>query len=159
MNETEFLSHIKANQGLIYKLVGIYAFNEEDKKDLYQEIMYQAWKGWPSYKGGSKISTWLYKVCLNTILTQKRRKTIVYYRDQLEQIPTSVAPISDQKEEAAKLHRAIRLLGETDRAIIAMHLDGYNNEEIGEMVGITPNNTNVKLHRIKQQLANLLKKL
>lgn len=159
MSEASFLEHIQSNQGLIYKLVSIYSDQQEDKKDLYQEIMYQAWKSWPNYKGQSKISTWLYKVCLNTIFTFKRRKSIVDYTDKMESIPIYVTPVSEQKENTARLHKAIKMLKETDRAIIAMHLDGYSNEEISDLIGITGNNTNVKLHRIKQQLSDLLKKI
>jgi len=160
MSEVEFLDHIKAHQGLIYKLVAIYSYDEEDKKDLYQEVMYQAWKGWPAYKGQAKISTWLYKVCLNTIFTQKRKKNLVQYSDQLEQMArASVAPVAEQREDAAKLQAAIKMLSEPDRAVIALHLDGYGNEDIAALLGITANNANVKLYRIKQQLLTLLKKL
>ena len=160
MSEAEFLEHIRSHQGLIYKLVAIYSYNEEDKKDLYQEVMYQAWKGWPNYRGQSKISTWLYKVCLNTIFTQKRKKNVVQYSDKLDQMTNAnVAPVAEQREDSAKLQTAIKMLSETDRAVIALHLDGYGNDEIAELVGITANNVSVKLYRIKQQLLTLLKKL
>ena len=122
--------------------------------------MYQAWKGWSTYRGESKVSTWLYKVSLNTIFTQKRKKNRLQYSDQLDRINTAIVPAApEQREDAAKLQTAIKLLSEPDRAIIALHLDGYGNKEIAELIGITTNNINVKLHRIKQQLFNLLKKL
>ncbi|HMP93025.1 MAG TPA: sigma factor, partial [Phnomibacter sp.] len=68
-SQTEFLHLITQNQGIIRKLVGLYARNEEDKSDLYQEVLLQAWKGFASFKGQSKFSTWLYRVSLNTLLT------------------------------------------------------------------------------------------
>lgn len=156
MSETEFLALVKQHQGIIYKLVGIYANDEEEKKDLYQEILLQTWKGWPAFKGNSKFSTWLYRICLNTILTQKRKTSRVDYKDSLENIAPAELHSSIQKEDIVNLQKAIRQLAETDRAIISMHLDGYDNGEIAEVIGISNNNVAVKLHRCKQQLANLL---
>jgi RNA polymerase sigma factor (sigma-70 family) len=156
VSETKFLVQVRENQGIIYKLVGLYASDAEEKKDLYQEVLLQAWKAWPSFRGEAKFSTWLYRICLNTILTQKRKTNLVDYKDSLESISPSVQHSSIQKEEAAGLQKAIRQLGETDRAIISLHFDGYDNSEISEILGITANNVAVKLHRCKQQLTNLL---
>jgi len=156
LSESEFLSLIKENQGIIYKLTGLYAADAEEKKDLCQEIICQAWKGWPSFKGEAKFSTWLYRISLNTILTQKRRKKLIDYREDLEPIATSVEQNTIQQENSRRLHKAIRELAETDRALISLHLDGYENGEIAEIVGITANNVGVKLHRIKNQLAKIL---
>lgn len=157
MNETAFLEQLRQNQGIIYKLVALYANDAEEKKDLYQEVLLQAWKGWASYRGDAKFSTWLYRICLNTIFTQKRKKHRLDYKDNLEGIAPAVQNSSVQKEDALRLQQAIRQLAETDRALISMHLDGYENSEVAEIIGISNNHVSVKLHRIKQQLANLLK--
>lgn len=156
MNEKQFLEQIRENQGIIYKLVGLYANDADEKKDYYQEILLQAWKGWPSFRGESKFSTWLYRICINTILTLKRKNGIVDYRDTLENISPSVPHSSLQNEGSAMLQAALKKLSETDRAMLSMHLDGYDNTEIAEFLGITPNHVAVKLHRCKQQLATLL---
>ncbi len=157
MSETAFLEQLRQNQGIIYKLVALYANDAEEKKDLYQEVLLQAWKGWASYRGDAKFSTWLYRICLNTIFTQKRKKHRLDYKDNLEGIAPAVQNSSVQKEDALRLQQAIRQLAETDRALISMHLDGYENSEVAEIIGISNNHVSVKLHRIKQQLANLLK--
>ncbi|MDX2045573.1 MAG: sigma-70 family RNA polymerase sigma factor [Chitinophagaceae bacterium] len=157
MSESQFLEQVRASQGIIYKLVGLYAADAEEKKDLYQEVLLQAWKGWPSFRGEAKFSTWLYRICLNTILTQKRKNSLVDYKESLESISPSVQHSSIQREDGVNLQKAIRRLAETDRAIISMHLDGYENTEIADMLGISANHVAVKLHRCKQQLANLLK--
>jgi len=157
VSEKDFLEQVRENQGIIYKLVGLYASDAEEKKDLYQEVLLQAWKAWPSFRGEAKFSTWLYRICLNTILTQKRKANLVDYKDSLEAISPSVQHSSIQKEEVAGLQKAIRQLSETDRAIISLHFDGYDNSEISGILGITANHVAVKLHRSKQQLTNLLK--
>jgi RNA polymerase sigma factor (sigma-70 family) len=156
MSEQQFLEQVKQNQGIIYKLVGLYAGDAEEKKDLYQEVLLQAWKGWPMFRQESKFSTWLYRVSLNTIFTHKRKKQPVEFIDSLEEISPAVQHGSVQKENSVRLQQAIRKLAETDRALIAMHLDGYENPEIAAVLGISNNHVAVKLHRIKDQLANFL---
>ncbi|HSN60301.1 MAG TPA: sigma-70 family RNA polymerase sigma factor [Ferruginibacter sp.] len=156
MSEAQFLEQVRQNQGIIYKLVGLYANDTEEKKDLYQEVLLQAWKSWPAFRQEAKFGTWLYRICLNTIFTQQRKKHRVDYKESLEDIAPAVSNNSAQNEDAARLRLAIRQLAETDRAIISMNLDGYDNAEIGEMLGISNNHVAVKLHRIKQQLSNFL---
>jgi RNA polymerase sigma factor (sigma-70 family) len=156
LSEAQFLEQVKQHQGIIYKLVALYANDAEEKKDLYQEVLLQAWKGWPSFRRESKFSTWLYRVCLNTIFTHKRKRHPVDFTESLEEISPAVENNSVQQEDGLRLRQAIRKLAETDRALISMHLDGYSNAEIGEMLGISNNHVSVKLHRIKEQLSNLL---
>ncbi len=156
MSEEQFLEQVRQNQGVIYKLVGLYANDADEKKDLYQEILLQAWKGWPSFRQEAKFSTWLYRICLNTILTQKRKPHRIDYKDSLESISPAVQNNVVQNEDVVRLRMAIRQLPETDRAIISMNIDGYENAEVAEMLGISNNHVAVKLHRIKQQLGNLL---
>jgi RNA polymerase sigma-70 factor (ECF subfamily) len=158
VSDIEFLNQIRANQGIIYKLVGLYAKDAEEKKDFYQEVLLNAWKGWPSFRAESKFSTWLYRICLNTIFTLKRKQHRIDYKDNLEAISPSVEHSGINKDEVQRLHQAIRLLSETDRAIISMHLDGFENSEIAAVLGISNNHVSVKLHRSKEQLSNLLKK-
>lgn len=156
MNESEFLRQIKDNQGIIYKLVGLYAIDTEHKKDLYQEILLQTWKAYPNYRQDAKFSTWLYRICLNTILTQQRKKSILRYTASLESVSPSIKNLAEQNEDADRLKMAIKQLSEIDRAIISLNLDGYENSEIAEIMGISINHIAVKLFRIKQQLAKIL---
>lgn len=150
--QQQFLSLVKQHQGIIYKLVNLYAIHEEDRKDLYQEILLQAWKSYDSFRGASAFSTWLYRIALNTILTAGRKRRPV----MTDKIPEDAhVPDGDERQ---RLYAAIRTLSETDRAIISLHLEGYDNKEVSQIMGISPNNTGVKLHRIKNQLSKLLNK-
>lgn len=158
MSKQEFLQLLQANQGIIYKLVALYAQNVEEKKDLYQEVVLQTWKASPNFRGDAKFSTWLYRICLNTILTQQRKPYQVDAKTDLDQYQFTAENTAEKNQEAQRLRLAIRQLAETDRAIVSLHLDGYDNNEIAQIVGIASNHVAVKLFRIKQQLANLLKK-
>ncbi len=108
-----------------------------------------------SFSWRCKIQHMLYRLCLNTIFSIQRKTNRIEYTDtaRYEQHYASTSTT----DEAERLCKAIRTLPETERAIISYHLDGYDNKEISELLGISANLVGVKLHRIKQQLATLLK--
>jgi RNA polymerase sigma-70 factor (ECF subfamily) len=153
--EKEFTAQIDQNRGIIYKVIRLYVHHEDDEKDIFQEILFQAWKSYPRFQGQSKFSTWLYRVALNTVLTFKRRIKLVEPHDDLNQLNV-VSTDGNRRDESEALYMAIRMLNEIDRMIVTLHLDGYGNEEIAEITGITKNNTAVKLHRIKETLTKKL---
>ncbi|MBA4146288.1 MAG: RNA polymerase subunit sigma-24 [Cytophaga sp.] len=155
MEEQSFLEKLDQHKGIITRVIHLYADDAEDRKDLRQEIIYQSWKSYGAFRGDAKFSTWLYKISLNVSLTfiSKKRKKPGWSESGQELFSTHPPELS---ERADRLYRAIRKLNDIDRGIIILHLDGYDNEEISEMTGISKNNTGVKLHRIKQQLTELL---
>lgn len=155
MSDKEFLLQVQAHQGIIYKLVHLYAMDEEEKKDLYQEILLQAWKAYPTFRAESKFSTWLYRLSLNTIFTIQKKTNRIEYTDAT--LPDQQYIIDNAADDKEQLYLAIRTLSETERAIISLHLDGYDNQEIAQLIGITPNAVGVKMFRAKQQLSVLLK--
>jgi len=155
MIENSFLQKLEEHKGIIYKMINLYADDDEDRKDLYQEIISQSWSAYARFKGDAKFSTWLYKISLNVSLSflGKQKK-----QNQINKIATFDYYFQPPglSERADWLYRCIRKLTDVDRSIIMLHLDGFDNTEISEMTGLSRNNTNVKLHRIKQQLALLL---
>lgn len=155
MTEPEFTDQIGKCRSIIFKVIRLYVNNHEDEKDLYQEILFQAWRSYPRFKGDSKFSTWLYRVSLNTVLTFKRRPTLVTPHEDLASLNHPL-PSSRPADEVDALYHAIRSLGEIDRMIVSLHLDGYSNEEIADIAGLKPGNIAVKLHRIKTTLSNIL---
>jgi RNA polymerase sigma-70 factor (ECF subfamily) len=80
----------------------------------------------------------------------------VEYRETVEDAHWNDQGDQVKNENTRMLRFAIRKLPETERAIITLHLDGYSNPEIAEIMGISPNNATVKLHRIKHQLISQL---
>lgn len=153
-----FMNLIQENAAIIHKVIHLYVDNEEDRKDLFQEIIYQSWKSYARFAGHSKFSTWLYKVSLNTVMTFKRRKD----KSKEVQLPEKLDIKAEQKEtndQSTTLLLAIRQLDEIDRMIITLHLDAYSNEEIAHISGMTKNHIAVKLHRIKAQLIEQVRNL
>lgn len=152
--QSVYMTLIRENSGIIHKVIRLYIDNPEDQKDLYQEILLQAWHSFTRFDGRSKFSTWLYKVSLNTVLTF-RRKNDRLPTDVLEKAAYKAIP-GEKSDDTELLLMAIKEMGETDRAIVSLHLDGYENEEIADITGLTKNHVAVKLHRIKQQLIRKL---
>jgi len=156
MTEKAYLQKIEEHKGIILKVVNLYADDFEDRKDLYQEIVLQSWSAYSRFEGKAKFSTWLYRISLNvaiTFLNKRKKATQVKESTNIGDISIEPAELS---ERADFLYRAIKQLAEIDRSIIMLHLDGFDNSEISEMMGLSKGNTTVKLHRIKQQLTTIL---
>ncbi|MFN3590042.1 MAG: RNA polymerase sigma factor, partial [Spirosomataceae bacterium] len=117
----------------------------------------QAWSGIERFKAEAKFSTWLYKVALFTILTAKRKEKKVKWVsiDGVEKSSEIDTASTDQREV---LIQAIRRLSEVDKTLLTMHLDGFSNTEIADFMGITINNCQVKLHRVKEHVTKMIQK-
>jgi RNA polymerase sigma-70 factor (ECF subfamily) len=153
--EKEFLEIIKSNQGIIHKVCSFYCNSEDDRKDLFQEIVAQLWKSFPSFRNESKFSTWMYRVALNTAITTfkktKRRpdqNNLSY--DNLQMPDDSLD--QETEENIRLLHQAISRLTGIEKSIILLFLENNSYEEIAEITGITQNYVRVKMNRIKKKL-------
>jgi RNA polymerase sigma-70 factor, ECF subfamily len=156
--QTDFIELIENNKKMIYKVSHIYCDSIIDKKDLFQDIISNLWISYPSFQNKSKISTWIYKVSLNTAIT--------WFRDYTKQSNnikyTNLIPnLTDESDSTAnelydQLFNAINSLGKIDKAIILLLLDEYTYEEIGEIVGISKTNVATKISRIKLKLRDYL---
>jgi RNA polymerase sigma factor (sigma-70 family) len=156
----DFLNTIKENEGIIYKLVRIYSEQYEDQQDLYQEIIYQLWKSFNTFQGNSKISTWIYKVALNTSLAHIYIKKKRLERISIHTIEFQIEDKTDTQfeDKITDMYQQIRKLNEIDRAIIFLFLEGKNYEEIAIISGFTVSNVGTRLNRIKQKLKNQIVK-
>ena len=152
---------IKENQGIIHKVCNIYCDAEEDRNDLFQEIIVQLWKSYPSFRRESKVTTWMYRVGLNTAITyfklSKRRpdKSQLTY-DNL-QLPDDGYD-TETEEQVKVLHKAVAQLSGIEKSIILLFLENKKYEEIAEITGITQNYVRVKMNRIKKKLKVLMDK-
>ncbi|MTB49474.1 RNA polymerase sigma factor [Lewinella sp. W8] len=152
--ESAFLDLLKSHGGIIHKVAGLYCDHEADREDLRQEITYQLWKSFGSFRGESAPGTWMYRVALNTALTRfRRRSPTLIFRERL---PEPGIPSEEEAEPSVRLMAAIRQLPRADRALMALYLEGMHHREIGGILGLSENNVGVKLHRIKNKLKNLL---
>ena len=157
MSEKEFLSMIQDNQGIIHKICRIYRDSPEDREDLFQEVIFQLWRSYPSFSGISKSSTWLYRIALNTAMASFRKnKPNVTSAEYLPDVQfENIANEDNGRQE--ELFVAIRQLSEPDRALIALYLDDLSYQQIAVILGISEGNVGVKLTRIKLRLQKIIK--
>ncbi|MBX2953735.1 MAG: RNA polymerase sigma factor [Leadbetterella sp.] len=141
----------------VFRLCYSYTRSEVSAEDLVQECFSRVWSHLPEFEHRSDYSTWIYRIAANTCLMQlrKEKNNLVEYPGQLAE-GASEEPGTEQSPE--KLYGAIGQLAEIDRVIISMVLEDIPQREIGEVLGITENHVNVKVHRIKRQLKELLLK-
>lgn len=155
--EKEFLKLLCDYQKIIYKVCKTYRDSREDQEDLFQEIVYQLWKSYPSFRGESKISSWMYRIALNTaIVIYRKPKLAVDYVDKMpEQLSSGIMQQVSGDEE--RLFDALRTLNDTEKALISLFLEDFSYKEIAAITGITESNTGVRLNRIKNKLKRILK--
>ena len=159
-SEEQFISVIKENEGLIYKVVKLYTSAKEDEQDLYQEIVYQLWKSFSSFRNESKISTWMYRIALNTSIANlnkaKKRGIQLPISETLLNRPDFTDGSKQEKVDA--LYAEIRKLDPIEKGIILLHLEGNNYDEIASVTGFTSTNVGTRLGRIKQKIISQIKK-
>ncbi len=151
MTEKEFLDLISTHQATIHHLLKLYVQDTQDKNDLKQEIILQAWRSKDKFRRESSFNTWLYKLSLYTILTSKRKQGKIKQVD-LEEAEKVHEQGNPEREEVELLYKLISELDDLSKTVITMHLDGFSNPEIAVFLGVSTNNLNVKLHRIKEKI-------
>lgn len=123
----------------------------EDQKDVFQDIILQLWQSFESFRGESKISTWIYRVSLNTILAKvrKEKKKVTIESIGGSELAFSNAMADDGNE---LLNMVLHTLKDVDKAIVILYLDGYKNKEIAQILNITATNVSTRLNRVKAEL-------
>ena len=157
--EKKFLQIIQKNQGIIHKVCNMYCDLEEDRNDLFQEIVAQLWKSFPSFRNESKFSTWMYRVALNTAITsfKKNKRRPDQNRLTYDNFQIAEDKYDAETEDSIKqMHRAVAQLTGIEKSIVLLYLENKKYEEIAEITGITQNYVRVKMNRIKKKLKKLM---
>lgn len=162
--ESLFRRWLADHAGLMWKVVRAFAVEPADQSDLLQEISLQLWRSLPAFRGKAKESTWIYRVAFNTALVWKRDEKRRHAKHEkffeLNVLPDESPHPPGQTHAdvmVQRLYAAIRQLPKLDTSLALMHLDGLTYREMSEVLGITESNVGVKLNRIRQQLAEMLK--
>ena len=154
--EQEFLNMVEAQKRTIYKVCYMYANEQDDLSDLFQETVLNVWKSFPRYRGESTLNTWVYRIAMNTCITFLRRSSS---RPQTIPMTASVASLMAEEESKARqlqeLYRLINQLGKLERALILLWLEERSYEEMADILGISKANVAVKLFRTKEKLKKM----
>ncbi|MCK5821979.1 MAG: RNA polymerase sigma factor [Bacteroidales bacterium] len=157
-----FIVQIGLNQGILHKVCGMFHDNIQDKEDLYQEIIIQLWKSWSKFKGNSKLSTWMYRVAINTAISMsaisnKQAKARSLSPNDLKYSDDTNSIVSNEDIDA--LYKAISTLTKIEKAVILLYLEEKTYEEIAEITGLSKSNVGVRILRIKKKLEVTMQKI
>jgi RNA polymerase sigma-70 factor (ECF subfamily) len=156
----QFIPVMRANQNLIYKICHSYCPDPESRKDLQQEILMQLWNSFSKFDGRVKISTWIYRIALNTAISYYRKDC--KHRNNKVAMDASVISLSGFEQESEKderivmLYQFIERLDEMDKALMLLYLDGNKYKDIADVLGISETNVATKISRIKKSLKGQL---
>lgn len=163
-SDVRFSSWLKEYGGILHKVARAYAAEPVDRADLFQEMTLQLWTSLPAFRGQSAVSTWIYRVCLNTALTWRRgawrRERDLQPGVDLSQVRASAATPAEsagQRELVERLYAAIHAMPDFDRALVLLMLEGLAYREIADVTGLTENHVGVALTRARKRLAALMK--
>lgn len=156
--EKYFLTILSQYNAMLHKICRLYRDSVEDREDLFQEIVFQLWKSYPHFKGEAKISTWMYRIALNTAIASFRKKTTTI--NYLNQLPDFAEEQSSDEPglRQERLFAVLKLLDDSEKALIALYFEELSYLQIAEITGINENYVGVKLNRIKAKIKTLLNK-
>jgi RNA polymerase sigma-70 factor (ECF subfamily) len=155
-----FENLVKTHERLIYKICRLYGNSEDDRQDLYQDIVIQLWKAYPKFRGEAKLSTWLYRIGLNVAITQFRKQKKQIYATDIDALNMDFPEDASHIAETAQfktMYAAIEKLNDIEKAIVMLYLDDKSYDEMEDILGISNGNLRVKMNRIKEKLRQLTK--
>ncbi|HXD77500.1 MAG TPA: sigma-70 family RNA polymerase sigma factor [Puia sp.] len=153
-----FVRLVNDHRGMLYKVCRLYCFSAADRQDLFQEIVVQLWRSYPSFRGDSRVGTWLYRIALNTAITGLRRRRRLITSVDPERLPTELQDIqyaAEKEEQLQLLYTAIGRLTEIEKALTMLYLEDKTYQEMEDILGISQNNLRVKMNRIKDKLRKI----
>jgi RNA polymerase sigma-70 factor (ECF subfamily) len=150
---------VSQHKGLLFKVVHAYGFTSHDREDLFQEIATQVWNSIPRFRGESAVTTWLYRVALNSALAWSRKER--RHRDKMQALESDEPALRETPQIKDRrlgwLYEQIAQLDHVDRSLTLLFLDGFSYREMAETLGISESYVGVKINRIKTYLKNLTK--
>ena len=157
--EQEFLSVIKEYERVIYKVCYLYTSRNATLNDLYQDVVLNLWRAYPKFRGECKISTWIYRIALNTCISFIRKEKNV--PEIVTLTPYESEWMTEEQDSfqlmLKELYYLIGQLGQLDKSIILLYLEEKSYEEISEITGLTVTNVATKLNRNKEKLRKMKK--
>ena len=159
--KARFESLLERHAGIVRKVAFGYSRNENDRRDLTQDILLQLWKTYPRYSPDRPFSTWMYRIALNVAISALRKQSRpgrepMPFDESAHDVPHESGDSSRTEERTATLHQLISECQPLDRALLLLYLDDCSYREIGAVLGLSETNVGTKLNRLKQGLRQKL---
>jgi RNA polymerase sigma factor (sigma-70 family) len=154
---TRFVALVGEHSGVLYKVANAYCRSRDDRGDLIQEIVVQLWRAFPRYDERQRFSTWMYRVAMNVAISfyrkeWRRQRDLVPLDEPALDVAAADGVFGAAPDELRRLNERLQTLGELDRALVLLYLDGHAHAEIAELMGLTATNVSTRLGRIKKKL-------
>ncbi|MCQ2147387.1 MAG: sigma-70 family RNA polymerase sigma factor [Bacteroidales bacterium] len=154
--EEKFLEVIEENKRTIYKVCLMYSEGKDQQEDLYQDIILNLWKAFPTFRQESKYSTWIYRISINTSISQIRKKKARPLTTPITcEFDKLIGDDGSYRKQVLELYKLISQLSEFERAVILLWLDEKSYDEIADILGISKSNVGVRITRIKEKLTKM----
>ena len=162
-NQNEFAEFLDFHKGILYKVANVYCRDEEDRKDLIQEVILQLWRSWGNYDPTYRHSTWVYRIALNVSISfyrreKKRKAATTSLSNEILKVANE-SESSESSEDIRLLYQFINQLPALDRALMILYLDQKTYQEIADILGITQTNVATKINRVKRKLKQQFEKV
>jgi RNA polymerase sigma-70 factor (ECF subfamily) len=159
--EQQFREAFRENSQRIFRICSHFFIDNDDKNDAYQETLIRIWENLPSFRGNARLSTWIYRVAINTCLShirsEKKRNNLIEPGIDPETLQVLQIPDDDQRIEEQKtsfLRQFMMNLSVADRTLVSLYLEDLSTREMAEITGISEANVRVRIHRIKDRIRN-----
>jgi len=156
--ERLYRTHVKRVFSLCTRMCGSKVRGEE----LTQDVFVRAWEKLPQFRGDAQFSTWIHRVAVNIVLTDRKtearnRKRMVEDDSESGETPLQKASVTPGYGDRMDITAALEELPPGARQIFVLHdIEGYKHEEIAEMCGITAGGSKAQLHRARLLLREAL---
>lgn len=153
--EKEFIATVKQYERVIYKVCTFYISDEHPLTDLYQEVICNMWVGFTRFRNESAISTWIYRIALNTCISGLRKSKNRPQSISIQGLEETLPNPENINEQIKELYKLIYQLKELDRALILLYLEEKSYKEIAEITGISVANVATRLKRTREKLREM----
>ncbi|GAB6123443.1 RNA polymerase sigma factor [Dysgonomonas termitidis] len=153
--EKTFIDTLRSNERIIYKVCSFYVSDEFPLADLYQEVVSNLWAAFPRFKNGCSISTWMYRIALNTCISGMRKDTRRPKGLPVSILQDAIAEPETLSEQIKEMYYHIYRLKTMERAIVLLYLEEKSYQEIADITGLTVSNVATKIKRSKEKLKKM----
>ncbi|WP_405350863.1 RNA polymerase sigma factor [Nonlabens sp. Asnod3-H03] len=157
--ERDFKEIYNKHSDKVYRLcIGYAAGNEDLAKDWHQETFIKVWNHRKSFKGDSSISTWIYRIAVNTCLSDLRTPKRKVTTERLVSDQTDSNEISeDRTGMIQKMYHCINQLTSQNKTLILMELEEIPQSTIANTTGLEHGALRTRLSRIRKSLLKCIK--
>lgn len=161
-NTHAFETLVNAYKTMVYSLALRLCNNHEEAEELTQDVFLRVYDNLSSFKGESKLKTWIYRIafnwCMNKTKTKRAYEKVAFESHfQLAEVEMNAFEQLAHEELNASIREALKQLDRIDALVLTMfYLDEMSVEEIAHVLSFSKPNIKVKLFRARKKLKEII---